>query len=94
MCSSSSLSVARMGCWDDKSWRWDLGVDESVLVREVDVEWMGLMELLVEVNTVVDVFDKVVWWRNDEGFFSENSYRWLYSLKHSIMELDGERFLS
>lgn len=73
MCSSSSLSVARMSCWDDKSWRWDLGVDGSVLVREVDVEWMGLMELLVEVNTVVDVCDKVVWWRNDEGFSVKTS---------------------
>lgn len=42
----------------------------------------------------VDETDKVVWWRNNDGFSGKNSYRRIYELKSQNLILDEESLLA
>lgn len=58
----------------DSSRHWNLGVDEFSLHGEVGEEWSVFISNLRNVKPNNEEVDKVVWWRNGEGFSIKNSY--------------------
>lgn len=68
VCATTSLNIDNLGYWKDLHWHWNLGVNEFALHGEVGEEWWVLVSTLTDVKPNVDEVDKVVCWRNGEGF--------------------------
>ncbi|KAI5405621.1 hypothetical protein KIW84_052410 [Lathyrus oleraceus] len=80
VCSFPNALVFNCGLWENEGWRWNVGVDSNLLVGDLLEDWKELTEILKDVNPCLKEDDKLIWWRDVEGFSVRNAFKRLYSL--------------
>ncbi|KAI5436046.1 hypothetical protein KIW84_022476 [Lathyrus oleraceus] len=80
VCSFPNALVFNCGLWENEGWRWNVGVDSNLLVGELLEDWKELTEILKDVKPCLKEDDKLIWWRDVEGFSVRNAFKRLYSL--------------
>ncbi|KAI5417416.1 hypothetical protein KIW84_042139 [Lathyrus oleraceus] len=80
VCSFPNALVCNCGLWENEGWRWNVGVDSNLLVGELLEDWKELTEILKDVKPCLKEDDKLIWWRDVEGFTVRNAFKRLYSL--------------
>ncbi|CAL5209339.1 unnamed protein product [Lathyrus oleraceus] len=80
VCSFPNALVINCGLWENEGWSWKVGVDSTLLVGELLEDWKELIEILKDVKPCMNEVDKLIWWRDVEGFSVRNAFKRLYSL--------------
>ncbi|KAI5430646.1 hypothetical protein KIW84_035018 [Lathyrus oleraceus] len=80
VCSFPNALVINCGLWENEGWSWKVGVDSTLLVGELLEDWKELTEILKDVKPCLNEADKLIWWRDVEGFSVRNAFKRLYSL--------------
>ncbi|KAI5447832.1 hypothetical protein KIW84_015326 [Lathyrus oleraceus] len=80
VCSFPNALVINCGLWENEGWSWKVGVDSNLLVGELLEDWKELTEILKDVKPCLNEDDKLIWWRDVEGFSVRNAFKRLYSL--------------
>ncbi|KAI5423367.1 hypothetical protein KIW84_046364 [Lathyrus oleraceus] len=80
VCSFPNALVINCGLWENEGWSWKVGVDSTLLVGELLEDWKELTEILKDVKPCMNEVDKLIWWRDVEGFSVWNAFKRLYSL--------------
>ncbi|KAI5398482.1 hypothetical protein KIW84_064028 [Lathyrus oleraceus] len=89
VCSFPNALVINCGLWENEGWSWKVGVDSTLLVGELLEDWKELTEILKDVKPCLNEADKLIWWRDVEGFSVRNAFKRLYSL-NAVNHLGSE----
>lgn len=88
VCSFPNALVVNCGLWENEGWSWKVGVDSTLLVGELLEDWKELTEILKDVKSCMNEADKLIWWRDVEGFSVRNAFKRLYSL-NAVNHIDS-----